>query len=122
MYFYSYTLVNDPANKGAIGSFQLNISKLPNSVQYDTVGLLFSGEYSEECLRDDFPAKVNEVVPVGCPRLPTYWTATLGNGPLLWLDVDTASSDFVEGLVARSPTFNKCSLSPLVWIGFLVTR
>jgi hypothetical protein len=106
MFFYSYSLANDPGNKGDISSFKIVISKPLNSVTYDTVGLRFSGsDYLEKSFRRHFPKKANEVMPVGYLQLPNKWIATLANGPVLWLDahiIEVKPGDTLSGFILMS--------------------
>ena len=42
-FYFSYSLSNDIRNVGSIKGFQVDISRQPNSVPFDTVGLTFAG-------------------------------------------------------------------------------
>ncbi len=87
--YYYYDLVNGYKNPGEIESFLVDISRLANSIEYDTLGLRFNSTYEENTFRAEFPGKSASVVPVGFPRLPAYWTATLANAPVAWFSTDT---------------------------------
>ena len=84
MFFYSYTLIDDKSNRGAISDFLVDISRQPTSIEFDTVGLRYDSQYEEESFRDNYPSRKDYVLPVGFPTLPRFWTATLANRPVAW--------------------------------------
>jgi hypothetical protein len=82
LYNYNYIVINDTTNKGTITEIDLDISRGPISVNYDTLGLTFYSKLSELYFRRYYPRLVNRIVPVGFPTFPKKgWFAIVGNNP-----------------------------------------
>jgi hypothetical protein len=89
-YFYDYTLINDSKNRGNIWSFEINISRHPNSVVYDTLGLEFATTYEQGQFRRNYPSIADRVESVGFPHLPSLdWSAEIVYSSDAGFDVDT---------------------------------
>ena len=90
VFYYSYSIFNDPINKGNLSFFEIDISRNASSVSYDTIGLVFRTPFLEKMFRRDFPSVSNIVVPVGFAQLPNrHWMASLANRPVAYFAVDT---------------------------------
>ena len=106
IFSYTYFLHNDRKSMGSIQAFLVDISRLPHSVLLDTIGLRFAGSgLMERWFREDYPAKVAQIIPFGFPSLPRYWLAYVGNAPLVSVHTDTlelAPGESLGGFVMTS--------------------
>jgi hypothetical protein len=83
MFYYDYEFYNRPENKGNVLTIDIDISRDPNSIQYDTVGFVFKSKYTEQTFRRNFPKFASFIVAVGFPKVPEpylKWTARLTPG------------------------------------------
>ena len=77
-YYYNYTLTNDSKNKGDLWYFEIDITRSPNSVMYDTIGLRFANYFEEGQFRRYYPPANKLVESIGLPTLPNLnWTADI---------------------------------------------
>ncbi len=82
MYFYTYDLYNDSANRGNIETLQIDISRDSLSSDIDTIGLRFAGsDYFENDFRGSYPKLASRIVPIGFPSLPPGWQPMWGIYP-----------------------------------------
>lgn len=105
-YFYDYVLTNDRENKGDIWTLEIDISRPPSSVTYDTSGLRFTDEFEQNLFRRYYPGAANVSVPVGFPALPSLnWTADIEHDTVVSFNVDTllpAPGSTVSGFTIMS--------------------
>jgi len=88
MYFYTYDLHNDSANRGNIETFQLDISRDSLSSDIDTIGLRFAGsDYFENDFRGSYPKLASRIVPIGFSSLPSGWQPIWGIYPEVSLNL-----------------------------------
>jgi len=80
-YYYNYTIKNSNTSAGEISKWEIDISKNPNTVDIDTIGLLFENDgFTEGCFRRHFPSIKDKIVPIGFPKTPGgSWSGTLTN-------------------------------------------
>ncbi len=89
-YFYNYTLINDSINKGDIFIFEINITRSPGSVLYDTLGLKFANGFENYLFKKYYPPAANLVESVGFPSLPNSdWDVTIAHNSAANFGVDT---------------------------------
>jgi hypothetical protein len=80
MFYYDYVLKNSSESKGSIIRFEIDISRLPNSIMLDTVGLKFGGsELMEHWFREDYRHLQEKIVPVSFFKTPGRWTGSFSN-------------------------------------------
>lgn len=80
MFYYAYSVFNGHMNTGNIIKFQIDISKGPDAVVYDTVGLKFENDsYTEGAFRRHYPGVAGRIIPVGFPSAPGIWIANLSD-------------------------------------------
>ena len=89
MFTYSYDLYNDKDNSGSISDFIVDISRSKNSLALDTIGLKFTGTFSEAHFRQRYQEIGNSIVPVSCPSLPQHWLSLFGNDLTFTIGKDT---------------------------------
>jgi hypothetical protein len=81
-YYYGYGFENDVLNSGNINAFEVDISRVPSTVDLDTVGLRFQNDgFSEQSFRRNFPVSKGRIVPVGfaATLFQQGWVGTLSN-------------------------------------------
>ena len=76
---YTYSLFNEPINKGNIWVFEIDISLGRDAIRLDTVGLRFHSSFEERLFRRNYPPRAQSIVPVGFPFLPELWTGGFSN-------------------------------------------
>ena len=99
LYGYSYVITNDAGNNGTIFVISLDISRGPNTITYDTIGLTFASEFTEYSFRNHYPILMNKIVPVGFPILPNRnegWFGDIG-GVYLEAYINTDSLGITPG-------------------------
>ncbi len=105
-FYYIYTLTSGGTNRGDIWTFEIDISRQPRSVAYDTLGLRFTNKFEQNLFRRYYPGAENISVPVGFPTLPNrYWTADIEHDTVASFNVDTllpGPGSSVSGLVMMS--------------------
>ncbi len=121
MYYYSYALVNDPANTGSIDGFAVDISRNPSFLDIDTVGLRFDNDgFTEASFRRNFPHLQGRIVPVGFIATPGgTWTGALSDDLMASFD-GTRSYAITPGGISRGfelmskgiPSIRRCVVSP----------
>jgi hypothetical protein len=80
MYFFDYTLTNSNLSEGDIAELDIDIGRPPNSVEFDTSGLLFQDDgFTERSFRRNFERLRGKIVPVGFITKPRKWTAVLSD-------------------------------------------
>lgn len=79
IYYYHYSVFSDPANTGNIIEFVIDISRNPNSVDFDTVGLIFEDDFVLLGFREEYPLFAGRIVPVGFPHSPGIWYGDFSN-------------------------------------------
>jgi|GEM_PF-1827309 len=119
MYYYSYDVTNGINNIGSMYEFGVDISRDPNSVAYDTIGLRFAGiGFMESDYRNDYPVLGARVLPVGFLSLPPGWISFWGNMPEASVMKDRAfiaPGQSVNGVILMSkalPGIRNCVARP----------
>ncbi len=79
MYFYKYSVFSDTANTGNIIAFEIDISRHPHSVDFDTTGLIFEDAFVRSSFQRRYPLVKGRIVPVGFPHSPGYWFGGFSN-------------------------------------------
>ena len=106
MYFYTYDLYNDSANRGNIETFQIDITRDSLSSDIDTIGLRFAGsDYFENDFRGSYPKLASRIVPTGFPSLPSGWQPMWGIYPeasLSLYDKEFEPGSTVNGITLMS--------------------
>lgn len=54
-FYYIYTLTSGGTNRGDIWTFEIDISRQPRSVAYDTLGLRFTNKFEQNLFRRYYP-------------------------------------------------------------------
>jgi len=118
-FYYDYSLTNDAKNAGTIIEFGVDISRGPNSVLYDSIGLQFAGiGFMESDYRSSYPVLGARVLPVGFLSLPPGWISFWGNMPEASVMKDRAfiaPGQSVSGIVLMSkglPGIRNCVARP----------
>jgi len=88
IFFYMYTISNSNSSSGDIFMFDIDISRNPSSVAYDTIGLRFKRPWMENSFRREFEYLKNNIIPVGFPDVPKYWGGMIGNNYVASFDSD----------------------------------
>jgi hypothetical protein len=81
MYYYTYSMANNPSNIGSIAEIEIDISRKSGTLDIDTSGLRFKNDgYTEEDFRLSFPHLKGRIIPVGFLKTPVGdWTGGLSN-------------------------------------------
>ncbi len=80
MYRYSYLVANSDSSNGNISHIEIDVSKYPNQVEFDTAGLNFEIDgFTESAFRRHYRALQGKIIPVGFPSEPKHWLALLSN-------------------------------------------
>lgn len=100
---FKYKISNPNTNPGNFNRLELDISRPAEGVEFDTLGLLFSGRYVENTFRRDFARIGNAVIPVGFPGLPKFWIGEITDHKTVSISGQFIfPGSYVDGIVINS--------------------
>ena len=80
-YDFYYTIENPSQNKGAVMSFEVDVSRDSTSIDLDTIGLIFAHPSIQRNFNRRFPVLKQNIVPFSFYHLPPNWQTALGTIP-----------------------------------------
>jgi hypothetical protein len=118
MYYYNYSVCSDTVNTGNIIAFEVDISRYPTSMDFDTSGLVFEDSFVRSSFHRRYPSLRGKIVPVGFPHSPGIWHGGFSNA-LTAVFIGTAQlilpGDSLSGFVMTSkglPGMRYCIVKP----------
>jgi hypothetical protein len=120
VWYYSYILMNSSANIGSISDLEIDISRNPNTLNIDTIGLRFENDgFTEASFRRSYPNLKDNIVPVGFIRTPNVcWIGGLTYRYTFSISADSAfinpgtSLNGFEIMSKGMPSIRRCIVSP----------
>ena len=88
-YDFHYSIENSSQNKGAVMSFEVDVSRDSTSIDLDTIGLIFAQPSMQRNFNRRFPLLILKIVPFSFYHLPPNWLAALGTIPYASTFLDT---------------------------------
>ncbi|MFA6541588.1 MAG: hypothetical protein WCT99_08290, partial [Bacteroidota bacterium] len=124
IFYYTYTIKNGETNLGKIAGFEIDISRSPNDLEIDTLGLKFENDgFIEASFRRHFPFLKGKIIPVGLFASPGdiygfTWTGGYSNNLTAGWGADSVliePDQRLSGFVLMSkglPGIRQCTVSP----------
>jgi hypothetical protein len=119
MFYYAYILASDDTNRGGIESFEVDISRIPNTLAIDTIGLRFENDgYTEKIARRHFAGLAGRIIPIGFLKTPQgLWSGGYTNALTAIFDGEPyllpgQSLGGFEMMSKGLPGIRRCIVSP----------